>query len=64
MTSMIAVVMSSKPMLLTTAVMVLAVINFCLVTGRVRENSTVLSRSSLEIISLPHIAEAMDNRSA
>ena len=33
-------------------------------TGRVSENSTVLSRSSLEMMSAPHMAAAMLNSSA
>ena len=55
-----AAVISSSAMQLTNAASSLAVTTLSRVTGRVRENSTVLSRSSLEMMSLPHMAAEME----
>ena len=57
-------VMSSKTMQLTKAARVLAITTRLRVTGRVSENSIVRSRSSLEMMSLPHMAAAIHSRRA
>jgi len=56
-------VTSSKATQLNSAARALAVTTRLRVTGNVRANSTVLSRSSLEMISLPHMAAAMPSMS-